>query len=81
MGSLIVFLLVGIVAGWLAGRIMRGGGFGLVGNMVIGIVGAFLGGLLFRAGGVYAYGIVGETIVATVGAIVLLYLIRIFKRA
>lgn len=81
MGSLIVFLLVGIVAGWLAGRIMRGGGFGLVGNMVIGIVGAFLGGLLFRAVGVYAYGIVGETIVATVGAIVLLYLIRIFKRA
>ena len=80
MGSLIVFLLVGIIAGWLAGRIMRGGGFGLVGNMVIGVVGAFLGGLLFRAVGVYAYGILGEAIVATVGAIVLLYLIRIFKR-
>lgn len=78
--ELLWFLLVGLIAGWLASAIV-GGGFGVIGDIVIGIVGAFLGGYLFRhlgwsAGG----GMLGSIIVATVGAIVLLLLLRLVRR-
>jgi uncharacterized membrane protein YeaQ/YmgE (transglycosylase-associated protein family) len=70
--GLIWTILIGIAAGWLSGKIMKGGGFGLVGNLVVGILGAVIGGFLFRALGVYTVGIIGNLISATVGALVLL---------
>jgi uncharacterized membrane protein YeaQ/YmgE (transglycosylase-associated protein family) len=81
--SLIIFLLVGAVAGWLAGTIVRGYGFGLVGNIVVGIVGAFLAGWLLPRLGVNLglSGIVGAIIFAAIGAIVLLLLIGLIRRA
>ena len=80
--SLLVFLLVGAAAGWLAGQIVKGYGFGLVGNIVIGIVGAFLAGFLLPNLGLgIPAGIVGSIIYATIGAVVLLLLIRVIKRA
>jgi len=79
--SLILFLLIGLVAGWLAGRIMRGGGFGLVGDLIVGVIGSLLGGWLFGLLGLWAGGLLGRLIVAVVGAIVLLYLLRLIKRA
>lgn len=76
------FIIVGLVAGWLAGTIMKGGGFGLVGDIVVGIVGALLGGWLFGMMGVSAGGgLLGAIIVATIGAIILIFLLRLIKRA
>lgn len=80
--SLVWFLIVGLVAGWLAGKLVKGGGFGLIGDLVVGVVGALLGGWLFSLLGVSAGGgLVGAIIVATIGAIVLLFLVRLIKRA
>ena len=79
--SLIWFLLVGLIAGWLAGKVMRGGGFGVVGDMIVGIIGAFLGGWLFGLLGIHAGGLIGSIITAFVGAVVLLLLLRLIKRA
>lgn len=80
--SLLVFLIVGIVAGWLAGALVKGGGFGLLGDLVVGVIGAFIGGFLFNAMGVSSGGgLLGSIIVATIGAVVLLVLIRFVKRA
>lgn len=80
--SLIWFLIIGIAAGWLAGRIMRGGGFGLVGDLVVGVIGALLGGWLFGVLGISAGGgLIGSLIVALIGALVLLWLLRLIKRA
>jgi len=79
--TLLLWLIVGAVAGWLAGVIVKGGGFGLVGNIIIGIIGSFIGGWLFNALHIDAgAGIVGEIAGATVGAVVLLFLIRIVRR-
>ena len=69
------------MAGWLASTFMRGGSLGLVGNLAIGVVGAFIGGFLFRLLGLAAVGTIGQLITATVGAVVLLYLVRLFKQA
>jgi uncharacterized membrane protein YeaQ/YmgE (transglycosylase-associated protein family) len=77
---LLWFILIGIAAGWLAGRIMKGGGFGLVGDLVIGVIGALLGGFLFGALGIHAYGLLGSLITATVGAVILIALLRFIKR-
>lgn len=81
--SIIVILIVGAVAGWLAGQIVKGHGFGLVGNIVVGIVGAFLAGWLLPTLGLSLGlpGIVGSIIYAAIGAIILLFLIGLFKRA
>ena len=79
--NLIIFLFIGIVAGFLAGKIMRGGGFGLLGDLVVGIIGAFFGGWLFTLGVGMGGGILGSIIVATIGAMLLLFLIRLIKRA
>ena len=79
--SLILFLVIGLLAGWLAGNIMKGGGFGLVGDLVGGVIGAFLGGWIFSLLGVSTYGLLGMLITALVGAVVLLFLIRLVKRA
>ncbi|MFB9067598.1 GlsB/YeaQ/YmgE family stress response membrane protein [Pseudofulvimonas gallinarii] len=80
--SLIVFLLVGAIAGFLAGQIVRGYGFGLVGNIVVGIVGALLAGFILpRVGLVIGGGIVGAIIYALIGAIILLVLIGLLRKA
>jgi uncharacterized membrane protein YeaQ/YmgE (transglycosylase-associated protein family) len=80
--NLLWFLIVGIVAGWLAGVLVKGGGFGMIGDLVVGIVGAVIGGWLFSTLGASAGGgIVGSIIVATIGAVVLLFAVRLIKRA
>jgi uncharacterized membrane protein YeaQ/YmgE (transglycosylase-associated protein family) len=78
--SLIVILLVGVIAGWLAGQIVRGTGFGIVGDLIIGIVGAFIGDwLLPRLGIQLGVGMAAAIINATVGAIVLLLVVRLVR--
>ena len=80
--SLLIFLLIGAIAGWLAGVIVKGFGFGLVGNIVVGIVCAFIAGLLFPAIGFgLGGGILAAIVHATLGAVILLILIRVLKRA
>ncbi|MBI3407713.1 MAG: GlsB/YeaQ/YmgE family stress response membrane protein [Planctomycetes bacterium] len=74
------FILIGLAAGWLAGQIMKGGGYGLVGDLIIGVIGALLGGFLFGLAGVAAHGLLGSLITATVGAIVLIVVLRYIKR-
>ncbi len=76
--SLLVILVVGIVAGWLAGQLVRGGGFGLIGDLVVGVIGAFIGDwLLPRLGIQLGVGIVSLIVDATIGAIVLLLILRL----
>jgi uncharacterized membrane protein YeaQ/YmgE (transglycosylase-associated protein family) len=82
VGSLIVFLIVGALAGWIAGKMVRGRGFGLIGNMVLGILGAVIAGYLlpqlgFTAGG----GFFASLLHATLGAVVLLAVVRLVKNA
>ncbi len=74
--GLIAQILIGILAGWLAGKIMRGRGFGVLGDLLLGIVGSLLGGAVFGLLGLHAYSFIGSIVVATVGAILLLYLVR-----
>ena len=68
-------LFIGLVAGWLAGQIFKGSGFGILGNIVVGVVGAFIGGILFNLLGIGAYGTIGSIIMSTIGAIVLLWIV------
>tara|TARA_A100001391_G_scaffold197681_1_gene178116 strand:+ start:725 stop:970 length:246 start_codon:yes stop_codon:yes gene_type:complete len=79
--ELVYFLLIGLVAGWLAGMILKGRGFGIIGNMIAGVVGAFAGGYLFKLAGIEWGGLVGSIGVATIGAIVVLVVISFFKKA
>jgi uncharacterized membrane protein YeaQ/YmgE (transglycosylase-associated protein family) len=76
------FILIGLTAGWLAGQLMKGGGFGVVGDIVVGVIGALLGGFLFRTLGMSAGGgLLGSLLVAVIGAVVLLFLLRLIKKA
>jgi uncharacterized membrane protein YeaQ/YmgE (transglycosylase-associated protein family) len=78
--SLLVILLVGVVAGWLAGQIVRGTGFGLIGDLLVGIVGAFIGGWLLPRLGIHlGVGMVAAIVNATIGAIVLLLVVRLVR--
>lgn len=73
------FVVIGAVAGWLAGQFMRGNGFGLIGDIVVGVIGAFIGGFLFRATGTeLGGGLIGSLIVAFAGAVLLLFIVRLF---
>ena len=74
------FILVGLVAGWLAGVIMKGGGYGVVGDIVVGVIGALIGGWLFTRMGGTSVGLLGAIVVATLGAIILIFLLRLVKR-
>jgi uncharacterized membrane protein YeaQ/YmgE (transglycosylase-associated protein family) len=81
--SLVIFLLVGLVAGWLAGKLVRGGGYGLLGDMVIGVIGAIIGGFLLPKFGldrIVTIAILNQIVVATIGAVILLLLLRLIKR-
>ncbi|MAU41971.1 MAG: GlsB/YeaQ/YmgE family stress response membrane protein [Kordiimonas sp.] len=79
--GLLIFLAIGAVAGWLAGKILKGGGFGLWGNMLIGVIGAVIGGWVFGLLGLNMDGLIGSIITATIGAILLLYIIGFFKKS
>lgn len=79
--TIIIWLAIGAVAGWLAGVIMKGGGFGLVGDIVVGIVGALIAGFLLpKLGIVIGGGIIAAIINAVIGACILLFVIRLVKR-
>src|SRR5947209_14640918 len=80
--SLIAWLVIGLIAGWLAGQIVKGYGLGLVGNLVVGVVGAFIGGWLLSFLNIHiGGGILAAIINATIGAVVLLVIVGFFKRA
>ena len=74
------FILIGITAGWLGGQIMKGGGFGVLGDLIVGVIGTLLGGFLFGLMGITSGGLLGSLITATVGAIILIALLRVIKR-
>lgn len=79
--ALIGFLIIGALAGWLAGVLFKGGGFGILANMGIGVAGSFIGGFVFRLLGLTSHSVIGELITATVGALILLAVVRALKRA
>lgn len=79
--NILWFMIIGIAAGWLAGQIMKGGGFGLAGDLVVGVIGALLGGFLFGLLGITSAGLFGSLVTATIGAIVLILLLRLLRRA
>jgi uncharacterized membrane protein YeaQ/YmgE (transglycosylase-associated protein family) len=82
MQSLLIFLLIGAIAGWLAGIVVRGGGFGLIGDIVVGVIGSFIGGWLFGLLHIArGSGFLGSVIGAFVGAVVLLLILRLVRRA
>ncbi len=77
--GLLWFIVIGALAGWLAGLFMKGYGFGLGGDIIVGVIGAFIGGFLFRAAGAeLGGGLIGSLIIAFVGAVVLLFIVRLF---
>ena len=79
--AILIILLVGAVAGWLAGLIVRGGGFGLIGDIIVGIIGAFIAHWLFPKLGIQlGSGILRSILDATVGAVILLLVIRLIRR-
>ena len=79
--DLIIFLLIGALVGWLAGVIMKGGGFGLIGNIIVGILGSILGGWLLPKLGLGIGGEFGGFITAVIGAVILLFIVRLIKEA
>ncbi len=82
MSTIIAAIIIGAIAGWLAGQIVKGGGFGLIGDIIVGIVGAIIAGYLFPALGVsLGEGWIGSIIAATIGAIILLVILKLVKRA
>jgi len=80
IGNLIVFVVIGGLAGWCAGLIAKGSGFGVLGNVIVGIIGAFLGGLCFGALGIVAYGFLGRFIFSIVGALLFVWLLKFIRK-
>jgi uncharacterized membrane protein YeaQ/YmgE (transglycosylase-associated protein family) len=78
--SIIIILAIGLVAGWLAGLIWKGGGFGILWNIIIGVAGSFLGGWLLGLLGISFHGIIGSIVAALVGALVLLAIVNLIRR-
>lgn len=76
----IIMLVIGGVAGWLAGLIMKGGGFGLIGNIVVGIIGGFIGGWLLSLVDIGMSGTIGTILGSVLGAVVLLFIVGLFKK-
>lgn len=81
IGNLIWWAVVGLIAGWAAGRIMKGGGYGVVMDIVLGIIGAVVGGWLMGVVGIHAGGFIGTIIVAIIGAVFLIWITRMLKKA
>jgi len=78
--NIILFLLIGAVAGWLAGKLMKGGGFGLVVNIIVGVIGGFIGGWLMSLVGIEKGGLVWEIITSVIGACLLIFVLSLIKR-
>ena len=78
--DLIIFLVIGALVGWLAGVIMKGGGFGVIGNIIVGILGAMLGGWLLPRLDITIGGEFGGFITALIGAVILLFIVRLIKK-
>lgn len=76
MNGLIGTIIIGGIAGWLAGKLTKGQGFGVAANIVLGIIGGVVGGFLFGLVGLSAYGLIGRLVVATVGAMVLVWIAK-----
>ena len=82
MGGLLWWIVVGLIAGWLAGKVMRGAGYGVLVDIVLGILGAIVGGWLFGALHIFiGYGLIGSILVAFVGAVLLVWITRLLKQA
>lgn len=80
--DIIAWLIIGAIAGWLAGKLVKGGGFGLLVDIIVGIIGAFIGGWLSGVLGIsLGAGWIASIITATIGAVILLFIVRMFKRA
>jgi uncharacterized membrane protein YeaQ/YmgE (transglycosylase-associated protein family) len=77
--SLFGWILIGLIAGWLSGKVTRGGGFGLLADLFLGLVGAVVGGWIFDRIGIHSFGFIGSLAAATVGAIVLVAVARLFS--
>lgn len=78
--SILIILIIGALAGWLAGKLFKGRGFGIVGNIVVGIIGAVIGSFLFGMLGVTAGSFIGSLVTATIGALVLLFMVNLIKK-
>ena len=81
MGGFIYWILVGLIAGWLAGKVMKGGGYGVAADIVLGILGGFVGGWVFGLLGLHTGGFIGSIVVAFVGAVILVWITRKVKKA
>jgi uncharacterized membrane protein YeaQ/YmgE (transglycosylase-associated protein family) len=82
MGGLLYWIIVGLIAGFLAGKVMKGGGYGLLMDIILGMLGAIVGGWLFGMLGIYAGGgLIGGILVAFIGAVILIWLTRVLKKA
>ena len=79
--NFLAWIVVGLVAGWLAGQVMKGGGYGVLVDIILGILGGFLGGWIFGLLGIGAGGMIGSIIVAFIGAVILVGITRLIKRA
>ena len=80
--GLLYFMIVGLVAGWLAGQVMKGGGYGIIADIILGTLGGIMGGWIFGTLGIWpGGGIIGAVIVAFVGAVVLVWITRLIKKA
>lgn len=78
--NFLIWIISGVVAGWLTGQIMRGRGYGLIGDLVMGLLGGLLGGWLFRQLGLTAASLLGEIVVAIIGGVVLVAVVRLLRR-
>jgi uncharacterized membrane protein YeaQ/YmgE (transglycosylase-associated protein family) len=81
VGGLIYWIVVGMIAGWLAGQVMKGGGYGVVVDIILGILGGIVGGFVFGLLGLHAGGTIGEIVVAFAGAVILVWIARKLKKA
>jgi len=79
LGNFIWFLIIGVIAGWLAGQISRGGGFGLWGDLIVGVIGALVGGFVFGLLGITTYSTIGAIVTSTIGSVIFLWILRMFS--
>lgn len=81
-GGILWWIIVGLIAGWLAGKVMKGGGYGVIVDIILGILGGILGGWLFGTLGIsLGGGLIGSIVVAFIGAVILVWITRLFKKA
>ena len=78
-GGIIAWIIVGLIAGWLAGKVMSGGGYGLIGDLIVGLIGAFIGGIIVSLFTSATVGLIGSIVVAFIGACVLIALLRLVR--